>query len=132
MSSVEPASKQAFKKDLKDAVLPISVTFLMGKGNLAKEFHLKLDEKSPYAAKDHAVLELTPKSASAHYTKIVLVVDAKSGAVARSIVFEPSGNTNDFRFKKVKSGKDAKVLDSLFVVDEKALAKDGLKVIEPD
>jgi outer membrane lipoprotein carrier protein len=110
--AIEHDNKQAFKQSLKDNLLPVAVTFLLGKGKLERNFTAKLDTSSTYADREgDIVLELTPKKPSAQYKTLWLVVAPDDYRVRRSIVLEASGNTNAFTFyqpdtkSKIASGK---------------------------
>jgi len=99
----EPEEKQVFRRSLKDAALPVSITFLWGKGDLRKEFEPKLLPAHPLAKPGSIVIELTPRTDKRHYKKIVFVVDAKSFAVTQTLVYDPVGNVNDITFTAVKT-----------------------------
>src|SRR5690606_24548164 len=57
----EETFKQAYKADLKNQLLPVAITFLYGKGDLAADFTPALDTSGKYGAKGDVVLKLTPK-----------------------------------------------------------------------
>lgn len=110
---VDPEFEQYYtRKNFKTEELQSSISFLWGKGRLDKSFHVKVGDNEKYeAGEDQAVLELTPKS-GATYTKLVLILDAASGAVAESIIYETAGNTNHFKFRNPK--KNTKLKRDLF------------------
>lgn len=123
----EEANKQAFKQSLKDQVLPVAITFLYGKGDLASDFTAAPDPGA-YGGKKDWVVKLTPKQPSAQYKHLWLVIDPKDGHVKESIILEVSGNTNHFKFSNIKENAAAKyVKDGLF----KFVPPKGVKVIEP-
>lgn len=115
--AVEHDNKQVFKKNLEDDMLPVAVTFLYGKGDLARDFRASLDTSGKYGKKSDYVLELSPRAPSAQYKTLYLVVDPANFRVKESIVIEASGNTNHFRF--FSPDIKAPVQDTWFVFNEK-------------
>lgn len=109
---VDPEFEQVFiDKNFKTVDLENSIRFLWGKGHLSDTFHATLGDPAKYEANAKLqVLELVPKS-GATYTKLVLIVDPKTGEVRESILYETAGNTNRFAFAKAKinPGLDAKL-----------------------
>lgn len=128
--AVEHDNKQAFKKSLDDEALPVAVTFLTGTGDLTREFKVSLDKSGKYGAAGDYVLELRPKQPTAQYKVLWLVVDPKSYRVKQSIVLEPSGNTNHFRFYEPNTR--ATVKESYFEVSERALRRMHYRIIDGD
>lgn len=126
--AVEHDNKQVFVQDLKDNMLPVAITFLYGKGDLARDFVPKLDSSGKYGNKGDYVLELTPRSPSAQYKTLYLVVDPANFRVKQSVVIEASGNINHFRF--FSPDTQATVKDSWFVFNVKK-AKD-YRVLKPE
>ncbi|MCG8417385.1 MAG: outer membrane lipoprotein carrier protein LolA [Proteobacteria bacterium] len=117
--AVEHDNKQVLKKSLERNLLPVAITFLYGKGDLARDFAAKLDMSGTYGKKSDHVLELTPRRPSAQYKMLYLVVDPGNFRVKQSIVVEASGNINHFRFYRPDTKRPVK--DSWFLVDEKKL-----------
>ncbi len=105
----EAAYAQYYRQCLGDSQLPSAISFLMGTGDLAKEFDTKL---VPTKEAGTLGLELTPKKSSGKYKKIQFHVDAKTNAVTRTTVHDPYGNTNVITFKKADINK--KLPDSGF------------------
>jgi outer membrane lipoprotein-sorting protein len=95
---VEHNNKQVSIKNLADDLLPVAVTFLYGKGDLAADFDGKMDTTNKYGAKGDFVLELTPKKPSAQYKRLYLVVDPGNYRVKQSIIIDSADNKNHFRF----------------------------------
>lgn len=98
----EAAYAQYYRQCLGDSQLPSAISFLMGTGDLAKEFDTAL-AKAPEAGTLR--LELTPKKSSGKYKKIEFTVDASTFAVTRTTVHDPYGNTNVITFKKADINK---------------------------
>jgi len=125
--AVDVTGKWYFKDHLANSSLPVAVTFLTGKGDLASEFDAKLLTGSKQGGASDEVLELTPKKPSAQCKTLVLVVDRKTFRVKKSIVTTATGDTNEFSFYEPDAAKA--LADSLFVFNPKA-AK-GFRQIKP-
>lgn len=95
---VEHDNKQVMKKNLKEDLMPVAVTFLYGKGDLKAEFNAALDTSSSYGNKGDYVLKLTPKKPSAQYKTLFLVADPTQFRVKESIIVDSSNNVNHFQF----------------------------------
>lgn len=126
--AVEHDNKQYFRRSLKDAVLPVAVTFLTGQGNLSENFRPSLDTTGKYGSKSSYVVKLVPKKPSAQYKTLWLVVSRDNFRVTQSIVLEASGNTNHFRFFSPNFTKPVK--DKWFVLNEKELSKKRYRLVE--
>ncbi|MDA3864333.1 MAG: outer membrane lipoprotein chaperone LolA [Deltaproteobacteria bacterium] len=103
----EPANKQVLWRKLGESNLPTPVKFLWGKGNLVREYNVKLIPKSKYATPDTRVLKLVPRKKSNHYRSVLFVFD-KNGAVKQSIVYDHNGNKNRIYFSKIKLNQKIK------------------------
>ncbi len=125
--AVEHDNKQVIRTKINDDVLPVAVTFLFGKGDLAKDFTPTLDTSGTYGKNKDYVLELLPRTPSAQYKKLFLVVDPGNYRVKQSIVLEASGNTNHFRFFSPDTKKQVK--DSWFKFNVKKFKK--YRLIDP-
>ena len=95
---IDHSNKQIVKSQVASNTLPAAVSFLTGTGNLSSQFNIALNTTSPHALKNSIVLELTPKQASAQYSKLFFVVDQSDGHVKESIVIDAKGDTNMFQF----------------------------------
>lgn len=91
--------------------LSASVTFLLGTGNLKTSFTITaLTTPPPNNALSW--LALTPKEKNAPITKILLGVNAQS-QVMESLVEDPSGGKNHFKFSNFKT--NPKIAEGIFV-----------------
>lgn len=126
--AVEHDNKQVFRKNLEDDMLPVAVSFLYGKGDLARDFRPGVDTSNTYGKKTDLVLELTPRKPSAQYKTLYLVVDPGNFRVKESIVIEASGNTNHFRF--FSPDVRAAINDAWFFFNEKRFKE--YRMVEPD
>lgn len=114
----EPAENQAYVDERFDAsAMTAAVTFLLGKGDLGRDFHLARDEAGN--------LVLTPKEPDPRVASIVLEV-APDGAVRATRVRDGSGNLNEIRFEDVR--RNVGLADSAFEVK---LPKDVRRVAAP-
>jgi outer membrane lipoprotein carrier protein len=121
-------NKQYYKEDLSGSTLPVALSFLMGTGNLTKEFDVALDTPGKYGSKSDILLLLTPKQPSARYKKLWLVVDSKNFSVKQSIVLNTKGDTNAIRFSSVKTN-DGSLKSGHFIFNAKA--NKGFRLISP-
>lgn len=95
--------KQVFKQCLADSQLPTSLKFLMGQGDLIKEFDVSFAKNS--SAKK-PVLNLVPKVPTSKYTRLVFELDPESFQVRQTTIYDPYGNTNQIRFSAPKLNKN--------------------------
>jgi len=126
---VEYDNKQYAQQSLKDSVLPVAITFLSGKGDLTKDFVPSIDTSGRYGTKKDLVLELTPKTSSAQYKKLYLVVDPANYRVKESTVIEGNGNINHFSFYAPNTTRA--IADSTFAVNVKTLRQQHFRKINP-
>ncbi|MCA9542845.1 MAG: outer membrane lipoprotein carrier protein LolA, partial [Myxococcales bacterium] len=87
----EPEQSQVFKRGLKQAQLPVALSFMSGEGKLTDEFDATL---LPDPAPGRKLIELVPKRDAGEYRALRLEVDAATHAVQASTVIDPVGNTN--------------------------------------
>ena len=95
---VDHLTKRVQSASAAQNVLPAAISFLQGKGDLAREFHVKLDASGTHGAAPDLVLALAPKRPSAQYKQLYLVVDTTDWHVKRSIVIDPADRVNAFSF----------------------------------
>ncbi len=102
----EPEENQAYVDDKFDAsAMSAAVTFLLGKGDLAREFDLSVD--------DLGALVLRPKTPDPRVDSIALTV-AEDGAVTATRVVDGSGNVNELKFAATR--RNVGLPDSAFEV----------------
>lgn len=93
----EPEEHQAYVDERFDATaMSAAVTFLLGKGDLAKEFDLSVDGAG--------ALLLRPKESDPRVESIALTV-GKDGEVTATRVVDGSGNVNEIRFSDVRRNR---------------------------
>ena len=125
---VEHDNKQVMKKDLKQDLLPVAVTFLYGKGDLKGEFNAAVDTSGTYGGKDEIVLKLTPKQPSAQYKTLFLVVNKADFHVSQSVIVDSSNNVNHFRF--FAPDFDSPIKDTWFEFDPRSVP--NYRVVDAD
>ena len=93
---------QYFQQPVANAELTTALAFMMGTGNLARDFRFRLLRSDNFRF-DGQVLELRPRRPSPHYTRILLFVsdDAQTrGVVQTMVIVDHSNNTNRFDFSQ--------------------------------
>ncbi len=114
----EPEENQAYVDERFDAsAMSAAVTFLLGKGDLVREFDVSQDGSG--------ALLLRPKQPDARVESIALTV-APDGQVTATRVVDGAGNVNELRFEGVRRNVGLK--DSAFDVN---LPKDVRRVAPP-
>jgi len=114
----EPEENQVYVDEAFDAsAMSAAVTFLLGQGELAKEFDLALDATG--------ALLLTPKTPDPRVESIALTVGSE-GEVTGTRVVDGAGNVNELRFEKVR--RNVGLPDAAFDVK---LPKDVRRVAPP-
>jgi outer membrane lipoprotein carrier protein len=114
----EPEENQAYVDERFDATaMSAAVTFLLGQGDLAREFDLSSDASG--------ALLLTPKEEDPRVETIALTV-GKDGEVLATRVVDGSRNVNEIRFSDVK--RNVGLPDAAFEVK---LPKDVRRIAAP-
>ena len=93
----ETEFKQVFKQCLSDSQLPTSLRFLMGQGDLLKDFDITFTKKS---TKEKPELRLVPKTPTSKYKELRFLVDPVTYQVVQTTLLDPYGNTNQILFEK--------------------------------
>ncbi|MDC0747385.1 LolA family protein [Polyangium mundeleinium] len=94
----EKENEQMFETPVKNSQYPAALAFLMGTGQLVKDFNLKLLDAAQMKFEGGYVLEGTPKDATPAYQKVLLYVDAQTNQVRRVLILDAQGNKNRFDF----------------------------------
>jgi outer membrane lipoprotein carrier protein len=114
----EPEENQAYVDEKFDATaMSAAVTFLLGQGDLAREFDLSVDEMG--------ALVLRPKAPDARVESIALTV-GEDGVVTATRVVDGSGNVNELKFTGMK--RNPGLPESAFDVK---LPKDARRIAPP-
>lgn len=112
-------NKQYYKSSLAGSALPTAVSFLMGTGDLLKDFDVSFEKAGKYGSKNDILLLLIPKSPSARYKKLWLVINPADYSVKESIVLNSKNDTNSIRFRAVKIN-EGKLKPGHFIFNAKA------------
>lgn len=94
----EKENEQMFETPVKSSQYPAALAFLMGTGNLTKDFSFRLLDAAQMKFEGGYVIEGTPKEATPAYQKILLYVDAATSQVRRVLILDAQGNKNRFEF----------------------------------
>jgi outer membrane lipoprotein carrier protein len=94
----EKENEQVFETPVKGSQYPAALSFLMGQGQLTKDFKLRLLDPAQMKFEGGYVLEGTPKEATPAYQKMLLYVDAQTSQVRRVLILDAQGNRNRFDF----------------------------------
>jgi outer membrane lipoprotein carrier protein len=92
--------------------LPSAFSFLIGSGNLEKDFEVRLLEHDNEKFKGGYVLQLIPRRPTPNYEQLIfyvrtLTTDGKrAGVVQRVLIIDSEGNRNRFDFSKIKFNRD--------------------------
>jgi outer membrane lipoprotein carrier protein len=116
--AVSKSGRWYYRQNLSRSTLRVAVAFLTGTEQLSRDFDARLLTGSQHGTTTDKVVELTPKRASAQFRNLVLVVDASSFRVKKSIVTSLTGDTNEFSFLEPDSSPE--VADTWFVFNPEA------------
>jgi outer membrane lipoprotein carrier protein len=103
---------QLIERALEEDQLPSAFSFLIGSGNLEKDFEVRLLEHDDEQFQDGYVLQLVPRKPTPNYEQLVFYVRTlmtgtkRAGIVQRVLIIDSSGNRNRFDFSKIKFNRD--------------------------
>ncbi len=106
--SYEKREQLATKVPVKNSQLWQATAYLVGQGELAKDFALSLD-KSPL--EDAWALKLTPKKGTQLMRSLTLLIDKKTGEVRGSMLVDPLDDSSTLKWKDAQYGP---IEDKLF------------------
>jgi len=95
----EQDNQQMYEVAVGKSQYPAALAFLMGKGQLMRDFTLRLLDAAQMKFEGGYVLEGTPKEATPAYQKMLLYVDAATNQVRRVLILDAQGNRNRFDFE---------------------------------
>lgn len=98
MKIYEKDSETLYETAVAKSQYPAALSFLMGEGQLTKDFTLRVLDPSQMQFEGGYVLEGTPKEATPAYQKMLLYVDAQTNQVRRVLILDAQGNRNRFDF----------------------------------
>ena len=96
----EPEDKQAFRNALSTDTLSSGLTFLLGTGDLLKEFSVEAS-KEQLGAPEDILLKMTPQKATPQYSYILLALRPQDFSVRESVVVGKQ-NRNHFIFGEIQ------------------------------
>lgn len=99
MKVYEAANNQMYETPLNKSQYPAALAFLMGTGDLAASFNLKLLDSKKMKFEGGWVLDGTPKQATPAYQKVIIYVDSATAQVRRMVILDAQGNRNTFTFE---------------------------------
>ncbi|APR75786.1 Outer membrane lipoprotein carrier protein LolA [Minicystis rosea] len=94
----EKENEQMYELAVAKSQYPAALAFLMGKGQLQRDFTLRLLDPAQMKFEGGYVLEGTPKEATPAYQKMLVYVDAQTNQVRRVLILDAQGNRNRFDF----------------------------------
>ncbi len=94
----EADNKQMYEQSMEKSQYPAALAFLVGGGNLRKEFNLRMLNSRDMKFEGGYVLEGIPKKPTPAYNKIILYVDGATYQVRRVLLLDAQGNRNRFTF----------------------------------
>jgi len=110
----EPGEKrgQLIERAVDEDQLPSAFSFLIGSGNLANDFEVRLLEHDNEKFQDGYVLQLIPRRPTPNYEQLVFYVRTlthggkRAGIVQRVLIIDAAGNRNRFDFANIKFNRD--------------------------
>jgi outer membrane lipoprotein carrier protein len=121
----EKENEQMYELSVAKSQYPAALAFLMGKGQLQKDFTLRLLDPAQMKFEGGYVLEGTPRDATPAYQKMLLYIDAATNQVRRVLILDAQGNRNRFDF-------EAPAVNEPVAKDEfNFIPPAGTKVIKP-
>jgi outer membrane lipoprotein carrier protein len=98
----EQDNQQMYEMSVAKSQYPAALAFLMGKGQLTRDFTLRVLDPAQMHFEGGYVLEGTPKDATPAYQKVLLYVDGATNQVRRALILDAQGNKNRFDFETPK------------------------------
>jgi outer membrane lipoprotein carrier protein len=105
-------SGQLIERALEEDQLPSAFSFLIGSGDLQKDFEVRLLEHDDEKFQEGYVLQLLPRKPTPNYEQLVFYVRTlttgakRAGIVQRVLIIDSSGNRNRFDFSEIKFNRD--------------------------
>jgi outer membrane lipoprotein carrier protein len=121
----EQSNAQMYESRVEKSQYPAALSFLMGQGQLIKDFDLKLLDSATMKFEGGYVLECTPKAATPAYQKMLLYVDGPTSQVRRVLILDAQGNRNRFDFLAPVVNKPVAADEFVFTPPK------GTKIVKP-
>jgi len=103
---------QLVERALGEDQLPSAFSFLIGSGNLEKDFEVRLLEHDDEKFSGGYVLQLIPREPNPNYEQLVFYVRTlssegkRAGVVQRVLIIDSAGNRNRFDFSDLKFNRE--------------------------
>ena len=103
---------QLIERAVDEDQLPSAFSFLIGSGDLEKDFEVRLLEHDNEKFKGGYVLQLIPRRPTPNYEQLVFYVRTltqggrRAGVVQRVLIIDAAGNRNRFDFANMKFNRD--------------------------
>lgn len=103
---------QLVERPISQDQLPAAFGFLMGTGRIETDFNLRLLDPEHREFPNGYVLELTPKTASPHFERLVLYVQVtardgrRAATLSRLVILDAAGNRNRFDFARPRYNRE--------------------------
>ena len=91
-----PRDSQVIVTELDLSEVRTPLFFLLGKGDIQKDFQVELEEQEEALEPANTLIRLTPKQPQGEFSFLLLEVDSSSYLIRRLVVVEPIGNRNEY------------------------------------
>ena len=108
-----PNDNQVIITDLDLSDAPIPLLFLIGKGDLNKDFHADFEKEEEPVGVNNILLRLTPKGSQTVVSHVTLEIDRSTYLIHRLIVTESIGSRNEYILRNMLQNRSFP--DRLFV-----------------
>lgn len=108
-----PQEQQVQIRDFSaDEAQSAPILFLLGRGELAKEFEPSWEERENKIEAENHLIRLTPRELNSNYAYLVLELAPRDYSLERLIIVEHGGDRSEFRISNFKA--NVKLDDGLF------------------
>jgi len=94
----QAAERLAVQSNLQQSQLPSALSFLMGTGDLARDFSSRMLDARQAQYPNGYVLELRPITPNPSFERIIFYIEPTNFQVARVVILDAQGNSNRFDF----------------------------------
>jgi outer membrane lipoprotein carrier protein len=98
----DEGARQMYRTKVNRSQYPAALAFLTGRGQLLRDYRLRLLDASAMKVDKAFVLEALPKKPTPAYKKLLLYIDGATAHVRRVLILDAQGNRNRFDFSKPK------------------------------
>ncbi|HLV00741.1 MAG TPA: signal peptidase II [Acidobacteriota bacterium] len=119
-----PRDKQVMIWDMRLEDTRSPLMFLLGEGDIARDFEAHYEETEDPLVEGHLLLRLTPREPHPDFSYLILEVDPASHLIYRLSVIEPVGQRNDYILTNIQ--QNVTIPDQRFHVD----VPSGVEIIQ--